>query len=72
MKRIDVHYGGNVYSIGGRSLAEVRAEIEQSTEGGGWLLVNDGEGAQRDAYLWITRGVPIAVIPIPDPMPEHD
>lgn len=69
MKRIDVHYGGNLYSVGGRPLADVQLDVERAAEGGGWLLVNDGEGARRDAYLWIAAGVPIALVPIPDDVP---
>ena len=66
MKRIDVYYGGHLYSLGGRELADVQAEIAACHDTGGWLLVNDGEGARRDAYLWLTRGTPIALVPIPD------
>ena len=33
---------------------------------GTWLLVNDGEGTRRDAYLWISAGTSIALVPIPD------
>lgn len=69
MKRIDLHYGGNLYSVGGREMADVQAEISSFQSGGGWLLVNDGEGARRDAHLWVTSGVPIALIPIPDEAP---
>jgi hypothetical protein len=67
MKRIDILYGNALYSVGGRELEEIQAEIAALTERGGWLLVNDGEGARRDAYLWLNPGVPIALIPIPDP-----
>lgn len=66
MKRIDIHYGGHLYSVGGRDVDELQAEIDSYHDGGGWLLVNDGEGARRDAYLWLTRGSSIALVPIPD------
>jgi len=66
MKRIDLHYAGHSYSLGGRELADVQAEIAAYRTGGGWLLVNDGEGARRDAYLWIDGAVPVALVPIPD------
>ena len=65
MKRIDIHYGGDQYSVGGRDLAELQEEIT----GGDtprWLKVNDGEGAPRTAYLLLAPGIPIAVVPIPD------
>ncbi|WP_019178977.1 hypothetical protein [Microbacterium yannicii] len=67
MKRIDILYGNALYSVGGRELAEIQDEIAALTQNGGWLLVNDGEGARRDAYLWLNLGVPIALIPIPAP-----
>lgn len=69
MKRIDLHYGGNLYSIGSRQLDDIRAEIDSCRVDGGWIVVNDGEGAQRDAHLWVTAGVSIALIPIPDEAP---
>ena len=71
MKRIDVHFGGHMYSLGGRALDDVKAEIQACQDAGGWLLVNDGEGSRRDAYLWLTRGTPIALVPIPDEPAEE-
>jgi hypothetical protein len=71
VKRIDVIYGGQLYSIGGRSLDDLRAEIERAVRSGGdWVAVNDGEGAFREALLFVGPGTPIAVIPIPDPPAE--
>ncbi|MGC5225286.1 hypothetical protein ACPW96_22185 [Micromonospora sp. DT81.3] len=69
MKRIDLHYGNHLYSVGGRELADMQAEIELLMDNGGWLVVNDGEGTRRDSYLWISPGVPLSLIPIPDPLP---
>lgn len=67
MKRIDIHYGGQLYSVGGRSLEELEREIVDGLTGGAhWLVVNDGEGQRRDAHLLITPGTDIALIPIPD------
>ena len=67
MTRIDISYGGQWYSIGNRSLEEVHEEIRVGVlSGHHWLEVNDGEGNPRPAFLSITPGVPIAVIPIPD------
>lgn len=68
MKRIDVHYGGELYSVG-RDVAALQAEIVSLMDAGGWLIVNDGEGMRRDAHLWIARGMPLSLIPIPDPLP---
>lgn len=67
MKRIDIIYGGEHYSVGGRDLADLRREIEEGLAGGiHWLEVNDGEGAMRRAFLSLTPGTPISIIPIPD------
>lgn len=72
MKRIDLVYGGEHYSVGGRDLPSLRAEIEaaMSSDGVGWITVNDGEGAPRWAHLMLTTGVPLAIIPIPDDAAE--
>ena len=67
MKRIDVYYDGHHYSVGERELAELQSVVAESQTGPGtWLLVNDGEGTRRDAYLWIAPGTSIALVPIPD------
>ncbi|MGL4256730.1 MAG: hypothetical protein ACRCSL_10375 [Microbacterium sp.] len=67
MKRIDIIYGGEHYSVGGREPAELLSEIEGGvSRGTAWLSVNDGEGAPRQAFLLLTPGTPIAIVPIPD------
>jgi hypothetical protein len=67
MKRIDIYYGGEHYSIGGREVDEVSHEIvEGIASAPGWLEVNDGEGDARTAYLLLSPGVPLALVPIPD------
>ncbi len=67
MKRIDVHYGGEVYSIGGRDFDELKREITDGIAAGGhWLVVNDGEGHPRPAHLLLTAGTILALVPIPD------
>lgn len=67
MKRIDIYYGGEHYSVGGRELEDVTHEIVDGvTSGPRWLEVNDGEGEARTAFLLLTAGVPLAVVPIPD------
>lgn len=71
MKRIDIYYGGEHYSVGGRRLADLRNEIESGLASGThWLEVNDGEGTMRAAHLLITPGVPLAIVPIPDEEPD--
>ena len=71
MKRIDIAYGGDHYSVGGRSLTELQDEILTGlAQGTHWLQVNDGEGEPRPSYLLISAGGPLALIPIPDDAPE--
>ncbi|MGN6220829.1 MAG: hypothetical protein ACTHNQ_15110 [Microbacterium sp.] len=71
MKRIDIYYGGEHYSVGGRRFDELRQEIERGLEHGRyWLEVNDGEGMMRTAFLMLTVGVPLAIVPIPDDVPD--
>lgn len=70
MKRIDIYYGGDHYSIGGRRLEDLCQEVEAGLAGGvHWLEVNDGEGMMRTAHLLVTPGVPLAIVPIPDESP---
>lgn len=67
MKRIDLMYGGQQYSIGNRDVDELLEEIvARLTESPAyWLEVNAGEGEPRPTQLLITRGVPLAITPIP-------
>lgn len=68
MKRIDIIYGGQLFSVGGRTVEGLTREITQAVaDNGGWLTANDGEGERREALLFIGPGIPIAVVPIPDP-----
>lgn len=70
MKRIDIYYGGEHYSVGGRDVEEVRQEIVEGVAAGPrWLEVNDGEGDVRTAYLLLSPGIALAVVPIPDESP---
>lgn len=70
MKRIDIYYGGEHYSVGGRRLEDLRQEVEAGLAAGShWLEVNDGEGMMRIAHLLVTPGVPLAIVPIPDESP---
>ena len=70
MKRINVIYDGEMYSIGDRELDAVKAEVEaaQSSVTPVWLSVNSGEGVLQQTELLIVPGVGIALTPI-DP---HD
>jgi hypothetical protein len=65
VKRIDIYYGGRHYSVGGRALADLRAEIDQIlSRGSGWIEVNYGEGSMAPAQLLIAPGVGIALLPV--------
>jgi len=67
MKRIDIIYDGHTYSVGGRELEELQEEITAGlADGPHWVRVNDGEGDRREAYLLMSPGAPIALIPIPE------
>lgn len=65
MKRIDVLYGGQEFSIAGRELDDVRDEVRAAISAGqGWLSVNIGEGITAPAALLVTPGVPLALLPV--------
>jgi hypothetical protein len=67
MKRIDIYYGGDQYSVGGRQLEELQREIATGLASGvHWLEVNQGEGRERQAFLLLTPGVSLSIVPIPD------
>lgn len=64
MNRVDIVYGGKPYSLGGRSVESVQAEIAVAISSGlpYWLRVNSGEGRIEDAYLLIAPGIPFALV----------
>lgn len=68
MKRIDVEYGGEHYSIGDRDIDDVKREIAEAVATGSvqWLDVNSGEGLPRPASLAIHAGVTIALVSVDD------
>lgn len=73
MKRIDIFYSGQHYSLGEVDLDRLRQEIAEGVRDGPyWLTVNDGEGVPHPAYLLITSGVPIALVPVPTPPEERE
>lgn len=69
MKRIDIVYGGEQYSVGGRELADLQREIATGLASNApyWLEVNDGAGQERTAFLLITPAAQIALVPVPTP-----
>ncbi|SDQ75659.1 hypothetical protein [Microbacterium sp. cf332] len=65
-KRVDLFYGGRLYSIGGREIEDIRAEIAAALASGhGWLTVNDGEGVAQTTDLLISSGVDVTLAAIP-------
>ena len=66
MKRIDVMYGGEKYSIGQEDYDSIKAAIVDAAVTGAttWLAVNHGEGRMQPAELLIGPGIPIALLPI--------
>lgn len=63
MKRIEILYGGEMYSVADRDYAELQAEIATALgDGPGWLRVNHGSGALAPADLLLTTGVSIALL----------
>jgi hypothetical protein len=62
MKRIEILYGGVLYTIADRSLEQVRDEVITGLSAGPtWLTVNYGEGALAVTQLLLTPGVPLAL-----------
>ena len=63
---IGVEYGGDMFHIVGRELADVLAEIDAgSLLGGCWLSVR-ADGGRSAATLLVSRGTPIAFERLPD------
>ena len=66
MIRIDIVYGGQQYSLGGRSAESVRNEVSAAITSGQpyWLSVNSGGGRFEEAYLLIAPGIAFAVLDV--------
>ena len=64
MNRVDIVYGGQQYSLAGRSIDSIQSEIDAAITTGKpyWLMVNSGGGRFEDAYLLIAPGIPFAVL----------
>jgi hypothetical protein len=73
VKRVNIRYDGADYSIGGRDIDDVQAEIDAGLAGGetAWLTVNSGEGRFQSARLLIAPGVHVTLIGIEEPPPEE-
>jgi len=61
--RVEIIYDSQEYSIGNRTAASVREEVEEALRSGFpyWLEVQRGEGDYTPAHLLIAPGIPFAV-----------
>lgn len=66
MKRIEIRYGGTVYTMGHEDAHELRDGILQAAVRGEpfWLSLNHGEGSFQPTEILIQPGVDIAVTAI--------
>jgi hypothetical protein len=63
VKRIEIFYGGEIYTVGATDYDELRGRITGAVLAGhGWLRVNHGSGSAATADLLVTPGVPIAIL----------
>ncbi|TFC45608.1 hypothetical protein E3T37_11790 [Cryobacterium sp. TMT2-10] len=64
MTRVDIVYGGQQYSLGGRSIESIQAEVDAAVLSGApyWMRVNSGGGRFEDAFLLIAPGIPFAML----------
>ncbi|WP_066040705.1 hypothetical protein [Herbiconiux solani] len=69
MKRVEIVYDGEEYTIGDRDVDDVQAEIQAGLTGAepAWLVANRGEGRMQEARLLITEGVGISLVGIDEP-----
>ena len=69
MTRVDVHYGGFVYTIPDTTRETVKEQIDTALheEAVVWLEVNYGSGSRLRTDLLVTPGTPIGLAEIVDP-----
>lgn len=69
MKRIDIRFGGDSYTVSHRDPDDLQAEIlrrNAESPAGWWMQVNAGEGEPRPTFLLVTAQSELALTPIPD------
>jgi hypothetical protein len=73
VNRIDIVYDGQQYSLAGRSVESIQAEIDAAILSATpyWLRVNSGGGRFEAAYLLIAPGIPFAILNV-KPNGGHD
>ena len=70
---MEIRYGGQIYSVGDRTVGEVMDEVGRIVASGtsGWLRVSNGSGSLREALLLVSPGVPLALMPVELPESER-
>ncbi|KHK98739.1 hypothetical protein LK09_07420 [Microbacterium mangrovi] len=61
---VEMLFGGQSFTIAGRSVADVQAEIDGILLSGmpGWVQAYDGHGGRSQSLLLITPGVSVALV----------
>jgi len=67
MSNVEVHYGGEVYTVVGQTVDDVQAQITEMLMSGipGWLTAYDGHGSRNPFRLLIATGIPLSVAMAP-------
>jgi hypothetical protein len=73
LKRINIRYDGDHYTLANRKLSDVQNEITTAILAGQplWLRVNHGEGSYQPADLLITASTPISLMGVELPPTDH-
>jgi hypothetical protein len=63
MRRVDIAYGGNHYSLPRTTVEDVKRTIEEALAAPEpqWLTVNFGEGKPQPVEILIRPGIPLAL-----------
>ncbi|NQX28442.1 hypothetical protein HQQ81_13930 [Microbacteriaceae bacterium VKM Ac-2854] len=63
MSRVEIQYGGTLYTVVDRTAEQIRAQIDDALAAGRtlWLSVNRGEGLPRETTLLIHAGIAVAI-----------
>lgn len=72
MKRVEIIYGGHLFTVADTDPAAIEAQISDALHTGTplWLTVNQGEGSLRESRILITAGVSVSLTGI-DPNKEN-
>lgn len=68
MKRINIGYEGQMYSVGEADLEELKARILAAAQGEPtWVRVQYGEGRPQPAEILLGPGIAVSLMPVPGP-----